>query len=118
MAIEKFETINGFVQVPLKEFKRMRALLEDRADGLAYDKAMARDEEAFPAGFARKLFEGSESRVKLYRMYRGLSQTELGNAVGCGRSMISQIEASKTQGSLSLMKKIAQTLGVDLDDLI
>lgn len=118
MAIEKFETKNGFVQVPVKVFKAMQAQLEEREEIAAFDKAVARDEEAFPAEFVRELLEGKENRIKLYRKYRGLSQETLGKMAGCGKSMISQIEAGTTPGSIALLKKIAEALSVDLDDLV
>jgi len=118
MATEKFETKNGFVQVPIKAYKAMQEKLEEREAIIAFDKAIARDEEAFPVDLVRALLSGKENPIKLYREHRGLTQDQLARMAGCGKSMISQIENGLTPGSVALLKQIADALSVDLDDLV
>jgi transcriptional regulator with XRE-family HTH domain len=51
-------------------------------------------------------------------MHRGLSARELAAATGLSAPYISEIEGGKKEGSISAMKKIADALNVDLDDLV
>lgn len=118
MAKEKFETKNGFVQVPIKTYKAMLEKLEEREAIIAFDKAIARDEEAFPVDLVRTLLSGKENPIKLYREHRGLTQDQLARMAGCGKSMISQIEKGSTPGSVALLKKIAGALRVGLGDIV
>ena len=50
-------------------------------------------------------------------MERGLSQTDLANAVGATRQTIGLIEAGRYNPSLKLCRAICKTLGKTLDDL-
>lgn len=74
-------------------------------------------------GFApTKRFEGAVEgeknlKMKAARMERGLSQTDLANAVGATRQTIGLIEAGRYNPSLKLCVAICKTLGKTLDDL-
>ncbi|MCI8366079.1 MAG: helix-turn-helix transcriptional regulator [Eggerthellaceae bacterium] len=55
--------------------------------------------------------------MKAARMERGLSQTDLANAVGATRQTIGLIEAGRYNPSLKLCVATCKTLNKTLDDL-
>ena len=61
---------------------------------------------------------GGENKVKVLRSHRGMSGRDLVVAAGVSPPFISEIESGKKDGSVSVMKKIAEALKVDLDDLV
>lgn len=115
-----YAVVEGMVQVPLKDFKRMeRSLgaLEEKADVKALDDALKNDDELIPGDVAKALvLEGSP--VRTYRKYRGLTQEALGKMVGVTKTTISEVENGRKEGSLKLFKRLSEALGVDIDDLI
>ena len=56
-------------------------------------------------------------RMKVARTRRGLSQSDLAEAVGATRQTIGLIEAGRYNPSLKLCVAICKTLGVTLNDL-
>ena len=87
-----------------------------RANKIKRDIA-AGDDEVVPADIVRRLIAG-ENKVKVWRSHRGLSGRDLAAAAGVSAPFISEIESGKKDGSVSVMKKIADVLKVDLDDLV
>lgn len=114
-----FTTPNGesLVILPLADYER----LVDQADIAKANRIMrdieAGDEEVVPADIVRRLIAG-ENKVKVWRTHRGLSGRDLAAAAGVSAPFISEIESGKKDGSVSVMKKIAEALKVDLDDLV
>ncbi|MGJ8571690.1 MAG: helix-turn-helix domain-containing protein [Hoeflea sp.] len=93
---------------------------EDLIDGLNAGVIMARikaGEETWPAELVRELME-TDSRVRTYRKYRGLTMIELAKAAGISQPYLSDIENGKKTGSVDVLKRIATSLRVDLDDLV
>ena len=56
--------------------------------------------------------------LKEYREQKGLSQTELANCVGLKQTTISQYENGSRRTNLSMAKKLADALGMTLDDFV
>ncbi len=93
---------------------------EDLVDGLQADAIMARvaaGEETWPYEFVKELTE-SDSRIRSFRNYRGLTISELAAAAGISQPYLSEIETGKKTGSVDVLKRIASALNVDLDDLV
>ena len=90
---------------------------EEAADIAAYDAVKARGEEEFPIALVRRLVAG-EHPAKVYRRYRGLTQTALATEAGTTASYISQIETRRRIGSTALLRRLAAALAVTVDDLI
>lgn len=90
-------------------------------DQSAYDAAMARlesgEDELVPADAVARILAG-ESRVRVWRDLRGLTQAQLAEASGINRVQIADIEAGGKTGSVATLKKLASALGVGLDDLV
>lgn len=61
--------------------------------------------------------EEKNLRMKVARTRRGLSQSDLAEAVGATRQTIGLIEAGRYNPSLKLCVAICKTLGVTLNDL-
>ena len=80
------------------------------------DLAAGRD-EAVPAEYARRLIAG-ESPLRVWRDRRGLSQSALARASGVNRVQIADIEAGRKKGSLETARRLAEALGLTVDDLI
>lgn len=57
------------------------------------------------------------TKLKVARVEKGLSQQELADAVGATRQTIGLIEKGKYNPSLNLCISIARTLGKTLNDL-
>ena len=77
---------------------------EEAADIAAYDAVKARGEEEYPLQLVRRLVAG-EHPVKVYRRYRGLTQTALATEAGTTASYISQIETRQRIGSTALLRR-------------
>ncbi|MDO9417189.1 helix-turn-helix domain-containing protein [Pararhizobium sp.] len=93
---------------------------EDMVDGLKAEAVMARvaaGEETFPHALIKELSD-SDSPIRTYRKYRGLTVTQLADAVGVSQPHLSDIENGKKTGSVEVLMRIAHTLKVDLDDLV
>ena len=93
---------------------------EDLVDGLHANEIMARiaaGEETWPHEFVKELLE-SDSRIRSFRNYRGMSVSALADAAGISQPYLSEIEAGKKTGSVDVLKRIANVLKVDLDDLV
>lgn len=109
--------MNEMVTIPRAEYDRLREAAEDLADIEAYTRAMAANEESIPAEFVHRMIEG-ESPVRVYREFRGLTQTALSAASGVNRVQIADIEARRSKGSIDTMRKLADALRVTIDDLV
>ncbi|MCD2175603.1 helix-turn-helix domain-containing protein [Rhizobium sp. C4] len=93
---------------------------EDLIDGLKAQAILARveaGEETWPMELVEELCE-TDSRIRTYRKYRGLTMTELATAAGISQPHLSDIENGKKTGSVDVLKRIATALKVDLDDLV
>jgi DNA-binding XRE family transcriptional regulator len=93
---------------------------EDMIDGLRADAIMARiaaGEETWPLAFVKELTE-TDSRIRSFRNYRGMTISELAGAAGISQPYLSEIENGKKTGSIDVLKRIAKALKVDLDDLV
>ena len=89
-------------------------LIEESEATAAYHRS--RDQERVPIELVDRLLAG-ENPVKVWREYRGLSQRALAARAGLNFTYLSQIETGARKGPVQTMKKLAEALGVDLDDL-
>ena len=109
------------VTIPRTEYERLLSIAEDAADIVAYDRAASRlasgQDELVPAQYANRLIDG-ECPLRVYRELRGLTQVALSEASGVNRVQIADIEAARKSGSIETVKKLANALGVSVDDLI
>ena len=110
-----------YAVVPMEEWRRICALAEDAEDIQAADNAVRKqaegDGEAVPVEIVRKLLD-EHHPLSVWRQYRGLTQQALADAAGVGKSHISQIESGTKTGSVRCLRRLAEALRVDIDDLV
>jgi DNA-binding XRE family transcriptional regulator len=122
MTIQIIKTPAGddLVILPKSDYERLIALAEDHADAADAREMLRRvqggEEEVFPGEVAARLIDG-ENPVKVFREHRRLTQAQLADKVGTNKVYISQIERGERQGSLTLLRKIADALRVDVSDI-
>ena len=106
--------------IPLDEYERLVGAAEEARDVAAYDAAKAGlargEDELVPADVVRRLLSG-ENAVRVWREHRRLTGRELAERGGVSASYLSQLESGQRDGTLGTMKRIAEALGVTLDDL-
>lgn len=109
------------VTISRTEYDRLCATAEDFADIEAAlsvrERIEAGTEELVPAAVADRLIDG-ESALKVWREYRGLSQTGLARLSGASRVQIADIEAGRGTGSVRTLRMLADSLRITLDDLV
>ena len=93
----------------------------DTADAIGFAEAQAAvkrgEDELVPENVARQLLSG-EPPLRVWRQYRGLTQTELAKAAGLKQSTISGIETGKNKGDVGTLRALADVLNVQIDDLV
>jgi len=113
--------MNKMVTITADEYERLRGAEEDLADLRAYDRAKANlasgADELVPAEYAARLIAG-ENPLRVYRDLRGMTQQQLADASSVNRVQIADIEAGRKKGSVDTVKKLADALGVSIDDLV
>ena len=92
----------------------LEEMLEDAAASAAFHAT--RNQETVPAEIVDRLLAG-DSPVKVWREYRGLTQRALATRAGLNFTYLSQLETGARKGTTATMKKLAEALGVDLDDV-
>lgn len=109
--------MNEMVTIPREEYEALLQAREDLADIEAFDRAKAEGGESIPAEYVNRLLDGDHP-VRVYRDMRGLTAMGLSEASGVNRVQITQIETGKRSGTVDTMKKLADALGLSVDDLI
>lgn len=109
------------VVLPEADYRTLVEAAEDGADREAVAAFRRRfeagEEELIPAAIVDRLLSG-ESRVRVWREHRGLKTAALAERAGIAQAYLSQIETGKREGTVETYRKIAEALGVGLDDLL
>ncbi len=110
-----------YAVVPIDEYQALLEVAEDLDELLAFDSAVREMEvgyeELVPHEIAKRLVSG-ERPLKVWREYRGLTQAALAAQGGISQGQIAQMESGKREGKVSVIRKLADVLKVDLDDLV
>jgi DNA-binding XRE family transcriptional regulator len=117
--IEKDGQIEWAV-IPYEEYQKLLDAQEMLADIQAYDSAKAQivaGEELVPRQVVYALLDG-ENPIRVWREYRGLTQQQLADQAGISKPYLSQLEAGKRHGGVAVLKRIAQALKLNLEDLM
>ncbi|MDX2225370.1 MAG: helix-turn-helix transcriptional regulator [Rhodospirillaceae bacterium] len=99
--------------IPKSRLEGFIARLEDAVDHRALRK---KKPEYIPVALAERLLAG-DSAIRVFREWRGLTQSELAKKAGVGKSMLSQIENGSKDPSLATARRLAECLGVTLDEI-
>lgn len=119
MTIQYIEN-NGkrqYAIVPVDLFDKLLEKAEMLDDIKAFDAAISEDEESIPFDMLKRLMDG-DNPLKVWREHRGLTQIELSTQAGVAQSTIAQIETGQRTGTVTMLKKLANVLAIDLDDLV
>ena len=93
-------------------------MLEDIQDYDYVKAAIERgDDELVPADVVNAILDG-ENGIKVWREFRGISQTDLAEQTGISVPYLSQLETNKRKGSLAVLSAIARVLKVSLETIV
>ena len=113
--------MNETVTISKAKYDRLCALEEELADVQAALVVEARiangEEELIPAAVVDRLLDG-EPPLRVWREFRNLTQAALARASGVNRVQIVEIEAGRSSGSVHTLRKLADALGISVDDVI
>ncbi len=102
----------AFVVIPIKEWRRIEARLQDKEDAAAVRGFLNDPAETFPDAVVAALLDGRHP-VKVFREHRGLTQARLANAAETSAVYLSQIERGGRQAGRKLLAKLSTALRVD-----
>ena len=107
-----------YAVVPIEEYRRMVVALEDAADVAAIGRAWDEDAvgETVPGEVVNTILDGA-SALRAWRLYRGLTVEVLAERIGVSKGYVSQIEHRRKPGTLGVFRRLADALGVSIDDL-
>ena len=110
----------AFAVLPYAEYKALRELADDADDAAAllrFAKRYAKGEvETVPIEVVDRLLAG-ESPLRVWREHRGMTAAALAAAVDITPAHVSKLESGKGEPSVSLLRKLAKVLAVQLEDL-
>lgn len=107
------------------EYETLIERLEDAEDLAAVAAAEAREAalgkekvwaDYLPIELVKALLDG-EHPVRVWRRHRGVSADALAATAGLSPSYLSEIETGRKPGSLDAMIKLADALGISVDDI-
>lgn len=109
------------VVLPEADYAMLVERLEDAEDIASttaiLDRIARGEEELVPAAVVERLI-GGDNPIAVWREHRGLTISALAEKAGLSQSYLSQIESGKREGRVSVLKRLAQALAVDLEDLV
>ncbi len=104
----------AFVVIPIDEWRRIEATLEDRIDAAAVRAFTRNPGETFPDSVVAAVLDGAHP-LKAMRDYRGMTQAELAKSSGTSAVYISQIERGDRHAGRKLRARLGKALRVEAD---
>ena len=123
MSVQFIETDDGkrLAVLPEADYRALIEAKEESNDLAAvreFDARLARgEEELIPAEYVNRMIDG-ESKIRVWREYRGLTVKALAKAAGVTPAYLSQIETGAREGTLATLKKLSAALRVAIDDIV
>jgi len=108
----------AFVVIPIDEWRRIEATLEDRADAASVRSFLKASGETFPDSVMAAILDDVHP-LKALREHRRMTQAELAKLAGTSPVYLSQIERRERHAGRKLRGKLAKALRVEarlLDD--
>ncbi|MCK6450861.1 MAG: type II toxin-antitoxin system prevent-host-death family antitoxin [Alphaproteobacteria bacterium] len=102
----------AFVVIPIEEWRRIEATLEDRADAASVRAFLKHPTETFPDSVVAAILDGAHP-LKALREHRGMTQAELAKASGTSSVYVSQIERGGRRAGRRLRAKLGKALRVE-----
>ena len=104
----------AFVVIPIEEWRRIEATLEDRADAASVRAFLKHPTEAFPDSVVAAIIDGVHP-LEALREFRGMTQAALAKASGTSSVYISQIERGDRHAGRRLRARLGKALRVEPD---
>ena len=109
------------VVLPEADYAALMERLEDAEDiasaNAVLDRIARGEEELVPSVVVERLI-GRDNPITVWREHRGMTISALAERAGLSQSYLSQIEAGKREGRVSVLQRLARALSVDLEDLV
>ncbi len=105
------------ITISKTDYQSLVAAKQELEDIQAYDRGMNDNAEGIPHEYMLRLING-ENPLAIFRQWRGHNQTELAKLSTVNRVQITDIESGRKTGSVATLKKLADALGISLDDLV
>lgn len=102
----------AFVVIPIEEWRRIEATLEDRGDAAAVRAFRKDSPETFPDAVVAAILDGVHP-IRAFRTYRGMTQARLAARAGTSAMYISQLERGDRRAGRKLRARIGAALAVD-----
>jgi ribosome-binding protein aMBF1 (putative translation factor) len=106
--------------LPMADYERLLEIVEDQADinaAVTAEKRRVAGEDYIPAALVYRIMDG-ENALRAWRQHRNLTLSVLAGKTGTTQSMLSRIESGQLQGRPALWRKLADALGVTIDDIL
>ena len=118
MSIQYLEE-NGeiFVKMPLAEYEQMQDATDVQEASAIFSRIRSGEAEAWPSEVVDRLIEG-EPPAKVIREWRSLTLQGVADQAAIPLSVISGIEEGTEDPRLGTLRKLAEVLKVDVDDLV
>ena len=104
----------AFVVIPIEEWRRIEATLEDRTDAASLRAFLKNPSETFPDSVVAAILDGAHP-LKALRDHRGMTQADLAKEAGTSAVYISQIERGERRAGRKLRAKLGKALRVEPD---
>lgn len=107
-----------YAVLPIEDYRRLVASLEDSADCAAIDRVLSEDAagETVPGEVVNAILDGAPP-LRAWRQHRGFTLEVLAERTGVSKGYLSQVENGRKSGTLALFRRLATVLDVALDDL-
>ncbi len=125
-AIRPIAETSDTVTLRRADFEMLLEAVEDAEDIAALEEAEARVKELgekvahanyLSVDLVERLLAG-EHPLRIWREHRCLTQADLADKACLARSYLAEIEGHKKPGSLDAYRKLANALGLTVDDLL
>jgi hypothetical protein len=101
------------------EYDELIGRIEDLEDrGTVVRVRNEKDRRFVPLEVVKRLISGEESKVKVWREYRGITLRALAEKAQIAPAYLSEIETRKKPGSVKAMTALARALDVEIEALI
>ncbi len=116
---QKIVTPSGetLVVLPLADYEALLSASDIVAAERVVTEVAAGRDEFIPEAMVNRLLEG-ENAIRLWREHRGLSATKLAELAEVSATYLSELETGKKSGSVAVLGRIANALGLTIDDLV
>ena len=106
-----------YAVIPVAEWRRIEAMIDELEDIRAIDAALARpDRRMIPFEVTSAILDGA-SPIRAWREHGGMGLGALAKAAGIEPARLAKLEAGTRKPAPDEVRRLAQTLGGQVDDL-